>query len=316
MRLKIAFQMDPIENIAIEQDSTFRLIEEAQTRGYQLFCYTPDKLSFHEGVLTAQANEITVQRIQAAHFSKQNEKIITLADMDAVWLRQDPPFDMSYITTTYLLDILRKDTLILNDSFWVRNLPEKLSVLNFLDLIPPTLITRDLALIQNFRKKHGSIIIKPLYGNGGAGVFHITPDNNNLNTIHEVFSSMNDEPLIAQKFLPAVSHGDKRVILIDGDPVGAINRVPPKGEARSNMHIGGVPQKTTLNARDKEICETIKPLLRKHGQVFVGIDIIGNYLTEINVTSPTGIQELERFDNINIAGKIWDRVLARLKMRL
>jgi glutathione synthase len=230
---------------------------------------------------------------------------VDLADFDVVWLRQDPPFDMHYITTTHLLDRLAGKAVVVNDPFWVRNYPEKLLVLEFQDLTPPTTITRDLDTIRAFKEEHGDIILKPLYGNGGAGVFRLTPEDRNLSSLFELFTGFSREPLIVQKFLPDVSAGDKRVILVNGEPVGAINRVPAAGETRSNMHVGGRPEKVELTDRDREICAKIGPLLREKGQVFVGIDVIGQYLTEINVTSPTGIQELERFDGINVAEKIW-----------
>ena len=228
-----------------------------------------------------------------------------------VLLRQDPPFDMGYITTTHLLERIHPKTLIVNDPFWVRNYPEKLLVLEFPDLTPPTMIARDIGALREFRARHGDIIIKPLYGNGGAGVFRLEPTDRNLNSLHEMFTSISREPLIAQKFLPDVTAGDKRIILIDGEPVGAINRVPAEGETRSNMHVGGRAEKIGLTAREHEICAKIGPLLREKGQIFVGIDVIGDYLTEINVTSPTGIQELERFDGINVAEIIWQAVEAR-----
>jgi len=232
-----------------------------------------------------------------------------------VWLRQDPPFDMSYITTTHLLDMIQPTTLVVNDPFWVRNYPEKLLVLRFPDLTPPTAIARDLATLRAFRARHGDIILKPLYGNGGAGVFKLTSDDGNLASLFEMFSGINREPLIVQKFLPSVSQGDKRVILVDGVAVGAINRVPASGETRSNMHAGGRPEKTALTPRDLEICAAIGPLLREKGQIFVGIDVIGDHLTEINLTSPTGIQELERFDGINVAEKVWLAIEGRIAAR-
>ena len=231
--------------------------------------------------------------------------------MDVVWLRQDPPFDMGYITNTHLLEQLVPEVLVVNDPFWVRNSPEKLLVLQFPDLIPPTMIARDLEDLRAFKHAHGDIILKPLYGNGGAGVFRLDPGDRNIASLHELFAGINREPLIAQKFVPDVANGDKRVILVDGEPVGAINRVPAVGETRSNMHVGGRPEKTGLSERDLEICAAIGPLLKERGQVFVGIDVIGNFLTEINVTSPTGIQELERFDGINVAEKIWQVIEAK-----
>ncbi|MGB0902066.1 glutathione synthase [Halocynthiibacter sp.] len=309
--MKIAFQMDPIGSVDINADSSFRLAEEAQARGHELFFYTPDKLAYEEGKVTARGYPFTVKRVQGDHVAFGEEITVDLADYDVVWLRQDPPFDMSYITTTHILDRIHPGTLVVNDPFWVRNYPEKLLVLDFPDLTPPTTIARDLETLKAFKAKHGDIILKPLYGNGGAGVFRLGPDDRNMTSLHELFSGINREPLIAQKFLPVVSAGDKRVILVDGEPVGAINRVPAKGETRSNMHVGGRPEKCELTARDLEICARIGPLLKEKGQVFVGIDVIGDWLTEINVTSPTGIQELERFDGVNIAEKIWEAIEAR-----
>lgn len=305
MALKIAFQMDPIGPINIDADSTFRLAEEAQARGHSLFYYTPDQLAYDRGRVIAWGWPLTVQRVKGDHFRLGEARTIDLADMDVVWLRQDPPFDMSYITTTHILDMIHPDTLVVNDPFWVRNYPEKLLVLNFPDLTPPTMIARDLATLKSFRHEHGDVILKPLYGNGGAGVFKLSHADSNLASLHELFAGINREPLIMQKFLPDVSKGDKRVILVDGEPVGAINRVPAEGETRSNMHVGGRPEKVELTERDREICARIGPVLREKGQIFVGIDVIGDWLTEINVTSPTGIQELERFDRVNIAEKIW-----------
>ena len=310
--MKVAIQMDPIGPIDISADSTFRLAEEAQDRGAELFYYHPDKLAWDEGRVTARGWPLTVRRVEGDHFTLGEETTVALDDFDVVWLRQDPPFDMGYITTTHLLDRL-KNALVVNDPFWVRNYPEKLLVLEFPDLTPPTMIARDLDAIRDFRARHNDIIVKPLYGNGGAGVFRLKPGDNNLVSLHEMFTGINNEPLIAQKFLPDVSNGDKRVILVDGEPIGAINRVPAEGETRSNLHVGGTAVQVGLTVRDKEICAAIGPLLREKGQVFVGIDVIGDYLTEINVTSPTGIQELERFDGVNVAGAIWDAIEARLK---
>ena len=306
--MKIAFQMDPIGPINIDADSTFRLAEEAQLRGHELFYYTPDKLAFDQGRVTARGWPLTVQRVQGDHFTLGEEQTVDLAEFDVVWLRQDPPFDMFYITTTHLLQRLMPGTTVVNDPFWVRNFPEKLLILDFPQLMPPTAIARDLDTIRAFKEEHGDVILKPLYGNGGAGVFLLRKEDRNLTSLHELFTGFSREPLIVQKFLPDVSKGDKRVILVDGEAVGAINRVPAKGETRSNMHVGGRPEKIELSDRDREICATIGPLLREKGQVFVGIDVIGDYLTEINVTSPTGIQELERFDGINVAAQIWDAI--------
>jgi len=309
--MKIAFQMDPIQTVNINADSTFRIAEEAQARGHELFFYTPDHLAFQEGKVTASGQYFTVQRVQGQHADLSVMQEVDLADFDVILLRQDPPFDMHYITTTHLLDLIHPDTLVVNDPFWVRNYPEKLLVLRFPDLTPPTTVARDLETIKAFKEKHGDVILKPLYGNGGAGVFRLDQNDRNLASLHEVFTGFSREPLIVQKFLPDVSNGDKRVILVDGEPIGAINRVPAKGETRSNMHVGGRPEKVGLTERDRRICAAIGPLLREKGQIFVGIDVIGDYLTEINVTSPTGIQELERFDGINAAEKIWEAIEAR-----
>ncbi|WP_302665533.1 glutathione synthase [Celeribacter baekdonensis] len=309
--LKVAIQMDPIGPVNINADSTFRIMEEAQKRGHTLFYYTPDHLAFQEGRITARGWPIEVRRVEGDHYTLGEMAEVDLSDYDVVWLRQDPPFDMGYITTTHLLDMIMPGTLVVNDPFWVRNYPEKLLVLNFPDLTPPTAIARDLATIRAFKEKHGDIILKPLYGNGGAGVFRLDPNDRNLSSLHELFTGMSREPMIVQKFLPDVSNGDKRVILVDGEAVGAINRVPQKGETRSNMHVGGRPEKVGLTDRDREICAKIGPLLKEKGQVFVGIDVIGDYLTEINVTSPTGIQELERFDGTNTAELIWQAIEAK-----
>ena len=309
--MKIAFQMDPITGVDINADSSFRLAEEAQARGHSLFFYSPDQLAYEEGVITARGHDMTVQRVAGEPALLGPVRSVDLTDFDVVWLRQDPPFDMHYITSTHLLDRLRDDVLVVNDPFWVRNYPEKLLVLDFPELTPPTTIARDLDTIKAFKARHGDVILKPLYGNGGAGVFRLDANDRNLTSLHELFTGFSREPLIVQKFLPDVSNGDKRVILVDGEPVGAINRVPAAGETRSNMHVGGRPEKIGLTERDREICAAIGPLLKEKGQVFVGIDVIGDYLTEINVTSPTGIQELERFDGLNVAGAIWDAIDAR-----
>ena len=311
MSLKVALQMDPIGLVNIDGDSTYRIALEAQARGHSLFFYTPDKLAFVEGRVIARGFPITLRRELGNHVSYGDEVEVDLADFDVVWLRQDPPFDMGYITTTHLLDLIHPKTLVVNDPFWVRNYPEKLLVLRFPDLTPPTAIARDLATLRAFKAKHGDVILKPLYGNGGAGVFRLDAQDKNLASLHELFCGINREPLIMQKFLPDVSKGDKRVLLVDGEAVGAINRVPQAGETRSNMHAGGRPEKVGLTARDLEICAAIGPVLREHGQIFVGIDVIGDYLTEINVTSPTGLQELERFDGTNAAEKIWQAIEAK-----
>ncbi|SHI97325.1 glutathione synthase [Wenxinia saemankumensis] len=311
MALTVAIQMDPIAPIDIDADTTFRIAEEAQARGHALFYYTPDRLAFQEGRVTARGWPLAVRREKGAHFTLGDEVERDLSEFDVVWLRQDPPFDMSYITTTHLLDRIHPGTLVVNDPFWVRNYPEKLLVLDFPQLTPPTAIARDLATLRAFRDRHGDIILKPLYGNGGAGVFKLHAEDGNLASLHEMFSQISREPLIVQKYLPAVSKGDKRVILVDGEPVGAINRVPQKGETRSNMHVGGRAEKVALTDRDREICAAIGPLLKEKGQILVGIDVIGDWLTEINLTSPTGIQELERFDGVNVAARIWEAIEAR-----
>ena len=311
MGLKVAVQMDPIESVNIDGDSTFRIMEEAQARGHALFYYTPDRLSFDEGRVKARGWPVEVRREKGNHFTKGAETEIDLADQDVVWLRQDPPFDMGYITTTHILEMIHPKTLVVNDPFWVRNYPEKLLVLDFADLTPPTTVARDPEVLRAFKHRHGDIILKPLYGNGGAGVFRLDGNDRNFNSLYEMFAGINREPLIAQKFLPDVSAGDKRVILVDGVAVGAINRVPAEGETRSNMHAGGRPEKVALTDRDREICDRIGPLLREKGQIFVGIDVIGGWLTEINVTSPTGLRELERFDGVNVTAKIWEAIETR-----
>ncbi len=309
--LKVGFQMDPIQNVDIDADSSFRLALEAQGRGHSLWVWTPDQLAYVEGRILARAQSAEVRREQGNHVTLGPVEELDLADLDVVWLRQDPPFDMSYITNTHLLDRIHPGTLVVNDPTWVRGWPEKLMVLDFPDLTPPTAIARDIETLRAFRARHGDVILKPLYGNGGAGVFRLTPEDRNLNSLHELFSAMNREPLIMQKFLPAVAAGDKRVILVDGEPVGAINRVPAEGETRSNMHVGGRAEPIALSDRDREICAAIGPRLREAGQIFVGIDVIGDWLTEINVTSPTGLQELERFDGTNASATIWEAIERR-----
>jgi len=315
MSLKVALQMDPIGSVNIHADSTFRIALEAQDRGHTLFYYPPDKLAFRQGRVVARGFPVTLRKSEGDHVRFGDETEVDLGEFDVVWLRQDPPFDMGYITTTHLLELIHPRTLVVNDPFWVRNFPEKLLVLRFPDLIPPTMIARDLATIRAFKAEHGDVILKPLYGNGGAGVFRLDPNDRNLASLHELFTSLSREPLIVQKFLPDVAKGDKRVILVDGEPVGAINRVPQAGETRSNMHVGGRAEKVALTERDREICAAIGPTLRDHGQIFVGIDVIGDYLTEINVTSPTGLQELERFDGTNASAQIWEAIESRRKVR-
>ncbi len=304
--------MDKIESVNINEDTTFRLAEEAGKRGHKLFYYNPKDLSFCEGRIVCNCKPLEVRRDQGNHFTLGVAKVIDLSsEMDVVWLRQDPPFDMAYITNTHLLELLKKSTLVVNDPFWVRNFPEKLLVLKYPDLIPPTVITKNLDVIRKFRKRYGDIIIKPIYGNGGFGVFKLKSTDPNLGALLELLESLSAEPIIVQKYIPDVVNGDKRVILVDGKPIGAINRIPVSGEIRSNMHVGGKARKVSLTPRDKEICQKVKPLMKEKGQLLVGLDIIGGVLTEINLTSPTGVQELERFNRINVAGKIWDALEKR-----
>jgi glutathione synthase len=313
MSLDIALQMDPIESIDILGDSTFALALEAQSRGYKLFHYLPENLILKDGKVLALTQSLTLSRQDTNFFTKGKIHIMDLAEVDVVLMRQDPPFDMSYITTTHILEHIHPKTLVVNDPTSVRNSPEKLFVTHFKGLLPPTLITSNYNEIKNFRKEHQDIIIKPLYGNGGAGVFHIKPDDENLTALLEIFKTHYSEPIIAQRYLPEVRKGDKRIILVNGKPVGAINRVPAQGEARSNMHVGGTPLKTELTAREIDICNSIGPSLEELGLIFVGIDVIGDYLTEINVTSPTGIQEIDRFDGTNISSLIWNAIESKLK---
>jgi len=310
--LSVAIQMDPIHSINIDGDSTFVLALEAQKRGHRLHHYLPQALSLAEGELLATGHALEVRREKGNHYTLGAAETLDLAKIDVVLMRQDPPFDMAYITATHLLEHVHPGTLVVNDPVSVRNAPEKLLVTHFLDLMPPTLISSDKARIAEFRARHGDIIIKPLFGNGGAGVFHLRPEDSNLNALLEMFGSISREPLMVQRYIPEVRAGDKRIILIDGEPAGAVNRVPAKGEARSNMHVGGRPEKSALTQRELEICATIGPTLREQGLIFVGIDVIGDYLTEINVTSPTGLQEINRFDGVCLEARIWDAIEAKL----
>ncbi len=311
MSLAVAIQMDPIEGIDIDADSTFALALEAHRRGHGLYHYLPQQLSLRDGRVYARVRPFEPRRDAAAPARYDTAQRIDLATMDVVLMRQDPPFDMSYITATHLLEHVHPETLVVNDPAHVRNAPEKLFVTHFSDLMPPTLISSDREEINAFRAAHKDIIVKPLFGNGGAGVFHITPDDENLNALLEMFTSLYREPIIIQRYLPEIRRGDKRIILIDGEAAGAINRVPPAGEARSNLHVGGRAEKAALSDRDKAICHAIGPALRERGLIFVGIDVIGDYKTEINVTSPTGIQEIDRFDGVCLAARIWDAIEAR-----
>jgi len=309
--LKVAVQMDPIEGINIDADSTFALMLEAQARGHALWHYHVRDLALSAGRVVARAQPVTVQRTRGAHWSFGAEEELDLSKVDVVLMRQDPPFDMAYITATHILEHIHPRTLVVNDPAAVRNAPEKLFVTHFPDLMPETLVTADRRQIMAFRQKHGDIIIKPLFGNGGAGVFHLRPEDPNLNALVEMFTERSREPLVVQKYVPDVRKGDKRIILVDGVAMGAINRVPAAGEARSNMHVGGRPEPTSLTDREREICAAIGPELKARGMIFVGIDVIGGYLTEINVTSPTGLQEVARFDGVHLERAIWDAIEAR-----
>lgn len=314
MTRRIAVQMDPLERVDINADTTFALMEAAQARGAELFVYGPQHLSCDSGRVQARARPATVQRVAEAPGVFGEETVIDLADdVDVVLMRQDPPFDMSYITACHLLELVADRTLVLNNPAEVRSSPEKLFPLMFPGLMPPTLVSRDEVAIKAFRARHNDIIIKPLFGNGGAGVFRLKPDDSNFASLMEMFTERSREPVMVQAFLPAVREGDKRIILIDGVAVGGINRRPQAGETRSNMHVGGTPEPTELTATDKAICEAIGPELKRRGLVFVGIDVIGDKLTEVNVTSPTGIQEMKRFSGIDAATLFWDAVENRLK---
>lgn len=312
MPLRIACQMDPIERIDIRGDSTFAILLEAQKRGHDLFYYTPPNLALHGDKLLARGHSLKVEDKIGAHYQLTDARVENLADVDVVLLRQDPPFDMAYITTTHLLERIHPKTLVVNDPASVRNAPEKIFVLDFLDLMPPTIVTRSLDDVQAFRKEMGDIIIKPLYGNGGSAVFRITKDDSNTGSLVELFQTVFREPFMVQQFRPEVKDGDKRIILVDGEFAGAINRVPQAGETRSNMHVGGTPRPTGLTERDAEICARLGPELKKRGLLFTGIDVIGPYLTEINVTSPTGIRQVKQFGGNDIAVMIWDAIEGKL----
>ena len=311
MALRIAVQMDHVSTINIIGDTTFALSLEAQRRGHRLFHYTPDRLSMRDGKVFARVEEMTVRDEQANHFMLGAPVRTDLSEMDVVLLRQDPPFDMNYITTTHILERIHPKTLVVNDPAWVRNSPEKIFVTEFPDLMPETLITKDPQEVDEFRRKHRDIIVKPLYGTGGAGIFHLHEADRNLASLLEMFAQMFREPFIVQRYLKEVRAGDKRIILIEGEPVGAINRVPAEHDSRSNMHVGGRAEKTELTEREREICARIGPSLRERGFVLVGIDVIGDYLTEINVTSPTGVREVKKFGGADIAALFWDAVEAR-----
>ncbi len=316
MPLTVAVQMDPIARINIKGDSTFALMLEAQARGHQLFYYTPERLSLSGDAVVAEVEPVEVRPVAGDHFTLGDTRRMMLSDADVVLLRQDPPFDMGYITTTHLLEQIHPKTLVVNDPASVRNAPEKLFVTAFPDLMPPTLITRSRAEIEAFRAEHGAIVMKPLYGNGGATVFKVERQDANFSALYELFLGFSREPWVVQRFLPKVSEGDKRIILVDGAVAGAINRVPMAGEIRSNMVRGGAPEATELTAREREICERIGPELKRRGLIFVGIDVIDGHLTEINVTSPTGIVAVKRLGGPDIAAMIWDVIEAKRTIAL
>jgi glutathione synthase len=315
MSLAVAIQMDPIETIDIDADSTFAMALEAQRRGHALWHYLPRALAFRDGRLTARARRLSVRKKKGDHFDLGPPQVLDLAAMDVILMRQDPPFDMAYITATHLLEHVAGTTLVVNDPAEVRNAPEKLFVTHFPDLMPPTLITSDREEILAFREEHRDIVVKPLFGNGGAGVFHLKPDDENLGALLETFTQLYREPVIVQRYLPEIREGDKRIILVEGEPMGAVSRVPAAGEARANFHAGGSARKTTLTQREKDICRAIGPALRERGMVFVGIDVIGDFLTEINVTSPTGIHQINRLDGVEIEVALWEAIHARLDAR-
>ncbi|HEY3918544.1 MAG TPA: glutathione synthase [Stellaceae bacterium] len=312
MSLDVAIQMDPVETVNVTADSTFVLALEAQARGHRLYHYLPRQLSLVDGRVTAQARRLRVWRDRKRHAALGEVEKLDLARMDVILMRQDPPFDMAYITATHVLEHVSGKVLVVNDPVAVRNAPEKLFATHFPGLMPPTLVSSDRGAIFDFRKKHRNIILKPLFGNGGAGVFRVKPEDENFNALLESFAVQYREPIVVQRYLPAVRKGDKRIILIEGEPVGAVLRVPAKGEARANLHVGGKAVKTKLTRREREICAAIGPTLKKQGLLFVGIDVIGDYLTEINVTSPTGIQEINRLDGTTLEKKVWDAIEKRL----
>ena len=308
MQLNVAVQMDPIARINIRGDSTFALLLEAQKRGHDISYYTPDKLSLRGEELVAPVQHLTVRDEVGDHFTLGEPKRTALDSFDAILLRQDPPFDLAYITSTHLLERIHPKTLVVNDPSSVRNAPEKLFVLNFPQLMPPTLISRDLDEINSFRDQHGAVVMKPLHGHGGAAVFRVMPQDMNFGSLFDMFSVTFREPWVIQRFLPEVKHGDKRIILVDGEFAGAVNRVPAADDLRSNMVRGGSPKDTELTAREREICNTIGPALRQRGLLFVGIDVIAGWLTEINVTSPTGIRAIKNLGGPDVAAIIWDKI--------
>jgi glutathione synthase len=310
MSLRVAVQMDPMEGVGIDGDSSFALMLTAQARGHSLWHYDVRDMTLEVGAqgqrLMAQTRPVSVQRVRGDHYRFGDASRLDLATMDVVLMRQDPPFDMAYITATHMLEHIHPRTLVVNDPASVRNAPEKLLVTHFPDLMPPTLVTWDAAAIRAFRAEHRDIVVKPLFGNGGSGVFLFREGDPNLGSLLEMHAARTREPLMVQRYEPAVRAGDKRIILIDGEPLGAINRVPAADEARSNMHVGGRAERIGMTPRDLEICARIGPTLRQQGLIFVGIDVIGEWLTEINVTSPTGLQEVARFDGADLSAAIWD----------
>ncbi|MBA2771826.1 MAG: glutathione synthase [Sphingomonas sp.] len=316
MPLRVAVQMDPLEGIGIAGDSTFAILLKGQELGYELFHCLPEDLTYQDGKVGARARPVRVQRVEGDHFSAGEVRQLDLErDVDVVLMRQDPPFDVAYITATYLLERIAAETLVVNDPRSVRDAPEKLFVLDFARFMPPTLITRSLSELRDFHQRHGEIVLKPLHGNAGAAVFRIGSDGMNLTALAELFGQVWREPFIAQAFLPAVAQGDKRIILVDGEVAGAINRRPGKGEIRSNLAAGGRAEAAELTAREREICDALGPELKRRGLLFVGIDVIGGLLTEINVTSPTGIVALDRFNGSDTPGLVWAAVERRLAER-
>jgi glutathione synthase len=315
MSLAVAIQMDPLEAVNIDADSSFALALEAQRRGHGLYHYLPRQLSYRQGRIVATARPFQVRRERGNYVSLGAPENIDVATLDVVLMRQDPPFNLAYISATHLLDRVHPQTLVVNDPHQVRNAPEKLFVTQFAELMPPTLITYELEEIKAFRREHGEVIVKPIYGNGGAGVFHLKPGDTNLGSLVELFATYLNEPLMVQRYVPEIRQGDKRIILIDGKPAGALNRVPAAEETRANLHVGGRAEKAILSKRDHEICEMIGPTLQERGLIFVGIDVIGDWLTEINVTSPTGLQEIDRFDEVNLEGRIWDVIEGKINRR-
>ncbi len=315
--LTVAVQMDPMEGIRIGGDSTFHIMLAAQARGHRLYHYLAPDLTYRDGRVLARARPVRVQKVEGDHFAFGEAEVLDLGrDVDVVLMRQDPPFDLSYITATHLLERVQEETLVVNDPASVRNAPEKLFVLDYARFMPPTMITRDLEEVKSFLAQHGEVVVKPLYGNAGNAVFHVGRSGANLSALVELFKSSWVEPFMVQAFIPGVAEGDKRIVLVDGEVAGAVNRIPGAGEIRSNLAVGGSAAKTVLTERELEICEALGPELRRRGLLFVGIDVIGGeWLTEINVTSPTGIVSIDAFNGTDTGGMIWDAIDARLAAR-